>query len=246
MPFTNYTIVPSDGVVVIDGQAAQGVDMSGIAADVHAIQWYGLRGEGTIEYEIDSVTGELPPPGYFTDPDQFLAQTNEAEAIIYAANNPVTYYSTVDGNIHQGVSYNLGDPIVIDTPNTPQPPSTTTAIPPTPEVYQELYWYNDAWVISSCDPNLSLSEAQNLLGTAVETSAAEQGAHQARIYSPVQFATAPDVTALATADYAGMDLGEYQTYLDGQVSSLQATLNAATATSQLYSFDPTVDGNPNP
>lgn len=246
MAFTNYTIVPEDNVTVIDGVAALGVDMTGIAPDVHAIQWYGLRNSGTIEYKADPLTGELPTPGTFTDPNTYATQVTEAEAIIQAANNPAVYYSTVSGLIFQGVEYPLGASIVIYTPNPVQPANTTTEIPPTPEDFQQLYWYNDAWVVSSVDPSFSVSEAKNTLNDAVETSAASQGALQARIYSPLQLATSVDPGALPTADYSGMDLSEYQTYLDGQVATQQATVNAATTTSELYDFNPAVDGNPNP
>jgi hypothetical protein len=247
MAFINYTIVPEDGVVVIDGQVAPGVNMTGIPADVHAIQWYGLRGSGTIEYKVDPITGDLPAPGSFTDAGIYSAQTTSAEAIIYAANNPVTYYSIVNGNVYQGITYNLGDPIVIDTPNTPQPAQTTTEVPGVVSAnYQALYWFNDAWLVSSVDPTLSLSEAKNVLNTSIASYGALAGATQARIYSPVQLHTAVDVNLLPSADYAGMDLGEYQTYLDGQVSMLQGIVNSATSASQLYSINPRVDGNPNP
>lgn len=246
MTITTYSIIPEDRVVVIDGQIAQNVDMSGIPPNVHAIQWDGLRGLGTIEYNVDPETGELPPPGSFVDAAQYATQVASAEAIIYAANHPVTYYSTINGNTYGGVVYNLGSAIVIYTPDTPQPPNTTTLVPGTPASYQALYWYDGAWVLSSFDPTLALSDAKNVLNTAVAVSATEQSVIQSRIYSPVQFSTAADVTALPTADYPGMSLGEYQTYLNGQVASLQATVNAATATTELYSFDPKVDGNPNP
>jgi len=246
MAFTNYTIIPSDSVTVIDGAVAQEVDMTGIPADVHAIQWYGLRGQGTIEYEIDPLTGELPNQGSFTDPAAYSAQTTQAEAIIYAQNNPVTYYVTTSEVVYAGTIYPFGTPIVISTPDPVQPDNTTPLVPPTPEDFQQLYWYDDAWVISSVDPSLSLTEAKNVLNTDVSTSAALQGTTQARIYSPVQLAAAPDITTLPTADYAGMDLGEYQTYLDNEVASMQATVNAATSVSQLYNFNPEVDGNPNP
>lgn len=246
MAFTNYTIVPEDGVVVIDGQAAQNVSMAGIPPNVHAIQWYGLRGVGDIQYKVDPLTGILPAPGSFSNPNQYITQTSSAEAIIYAFNNPVTYYSTVNGNVVQGETYSLGSPIIVDTPNTPQPNDTTTLVPGTPEAFQSLYWYNDVWVLSSFDPNLSLPEAQNVLTVAVKSSAGSLGDEQARIYTPVQLFAAADVSLLPTADYAGMDLSEYQTYLDNQVNFKLAVINAATNTGQLYGFDPNIDGNPNP
>jgi hypothetical protein len=38
------SIIPTDGVVVVEGQA-EAVDCSAVAADVHAVQWYGALGE---------------------------------------------------------------------------------------------------------------------------------------------------------------------------------------------------------
>jgi hypothetical protein len=54
----------------------------------------------------------------------------------------------------------------------------------------------------------------------------------------VQQITAPDVNTLNTLSYPGTTLGEYQTYLDGLVTDATATINAATTTEELYSFNP--------
>ena len=244
MAFTNYTIVPDDGTVVIDGQAAQGVSMAGIPATVHAIVWKGAQGSGQIQYKQNPSTGVLPAPVSFSNANQYSAQTSEAEAIIYAANNPVTYYSTTPNNLFNGVTYELGQEIVIDTPATPQPSNTTTSVPPTPEDWQELYWYSSAWVISSVDPTLSLANAKSTLITATNASASSLGYNQARIYSYVQLFAAADVSILSTADHSGLTLGQYQTYLDGEVSGTTATINAATSVPQLYNVDPTINEYP--
>lgn len=39
------TIVPEDGSVCIDGEGYGGLNLSWIEASIHAIQWYGERGE---------------------------------------------------------------------------------------------------------------------------------------------------------------------------------------------------------
>jgi hypothetical protein len=241
MPYTNYTIIPSDGTVVIDGVAAFGVDMTGIPADVHAIQWYGLRSSGTIEYVVDPITGVLPPQGSFTDPTVYQTYTDEAEQLIYAANNPVTYYVTQNGLVYGDVTYGFGQAIVIDTPSPVQPTGTTADVPPTPQDFQTLYWYNDAWVISSFDPQLALADAQAFLVNVTKTSASEASAYQTRIYSPLQFSSEASPETLPTADYSGVDLGTYQAYLDGEVSATEALINAATTTEDLYGFNPAVD-----
>jgi hypothetical protein len=235
MAFTNYTIVPDDGTVVIDGNAAFGVNMAGISATVHAIQWKGVQSSGTIEYKVDPENGELPPPGSFTSASAYATQTAQAEAIINAQQNPVTYYynSTASG-------FPLGTPVVVSTVGWPQPPYTTALVPPTPASFQQLYWYSNAWVVSSFDPSLSLSAAKTFLNLAVETSASSQGQNQARIYSTAQLFAAANVSVLPTADYSGTDLGEYQVLLDAEVASLEGTIAAATTTTSLYSFDPNV------
>jgi len=245
MAFTDYTILPKFNTVIVDGETAAGVSMAGISPTVDNIIWLGLQTKGTICFEPNPVTGVLPAPGSFTNPNQYIAQVTEAQAIIFAANNPETYYSTANENVYEGVIYPIGTPIVIYTPDTPQPTETTTTVPPSPEAWELLYWYNSAWVVSSVDPTLTLAVAKSTLITEVNTSAAAAGADQARIYSPVQLFAAADVDTLATADYAGETLGTYQTFLDGQVFAKTATVNAATTVTQLYDFNPNVVSDPN-
>lgn len=46
------TIVPEDGLVLMDGVSIEGIDMSGLLErNVHAIQWNGTKGE--IESNVD-------------------------------------------------------------------------------------------------------------------------------------------------------------------------------------------------
>jgi hypothetical protein len=58
------------------------------------------------------------------------------------------------------------------------------------------------------------------------------------LYSSVQQIEAPSVLALDALSYPGTTIGEYQTYVDGLVASSTATINAATSTTALYSFNP--------
>lgn len=39
------SIIPEDSMVIIDGVAKSGIDLSSIDPSYHAIQWYGDRGE---------------------------------------------------------------------------------------------------------------------------------------------------------------------------------------------------------
>ncbi len=50
------TIIPSDGFCSVDGVGFSGVDMTSVAADVHAVQWYATWGDVEIQ---DSVTGRV-------------------------------------------------------------------------------------------------------------------------------------------------------------------------------------------
>ena len=233
MAFTNYSIVPEDGVVTIDGTTAFDVDMAGIPVTVHSIRWNGIRSSGVIDYKADPETGELPAPGSFTNPDAYSAQTSEAEDIIYASENPVTYYynSTLSG-------YKLGVPVVVSTVGWPQPPYTTTLVAPSVPVGQTLWWYSNAWVVASFDPSLSLPAAKSSLISTVTQNGSSAVNTELGLYSSVQQITAANVLTLDCVTYPGTTIGDYQTYVDGLVSDSTSTINSAESTAALYSFNP--------
>lgn len=54
------SIIVDDKTAYIDGQVREGVDMSGVPGDVHAVQWYGDYGE--IEYKTRLVGAKLVKP----------------------------------------------------------------------------------------------------------------------------------------------------------------------------------------
>lgn len=243
MTYSTYTIIPEDDTVVLDGKVAFGVDMSTILPGIHAIQWYSIRGYGLIEPDPDPLTGDLAVSTEYTDYSLFQDQIDEAEAIIFAYENPQIFHSTSDTNLYQGIVYDLGQEIVVSTPNTPQPDFTTSLVPPTPEVFQELYWYEDTWVLSGFDPSLTLSAAQNFLEAASKTSAATEVNDQSRVYSTVQLVSAVDITALLSADYPTVNLGDYQTYIDALLAAKILEINNATTTVSLYGFDPNISGD---
>jgi hypothetical protein len=238
-----YTLVPPDNLVLINGNAANGVDFSGMNPGIHCIHWYDTVGE--IEYVYDFVTNTKQPNERISSVAPYQSYIDQGQAIINAAQNPVTYYSTVANNTYGGLVYPLGSPIVIDTPNPTQPPSSTSQIPPTPEDFQDLYWYAGAWVISSVDPSLSLSQAKSSLITDAQTSGATNIDEQARIYSMLQLATEGAPLTLPTADYYGVNLGDYQTYIDGEITDFTNQVNACTTVPQLYNLNPQVNSNPN-
>lgn len=238
MSYTFYSIVPSAQSVTIDGQVANNVSMTGIPLNVNAIQWNGVAGVGTIEYVFDPLTNTLPPPGQFTDPTIYDAQIIQAEAIIDAYQNPVDYYFT-EPTFYEGTQWQTGYLYVSIEVGHPAPPNTTTVVPPALiPVGQTLYWYDGAWVVSSFNPNLALPAAKTSLIHTVNTNAAEAVNAEVALYSTVQQIEAPSVGALDTLTYPGTTIGDYQTYVDGLTAAATATINAATSTSDLYSFNP--------
>lgn len=70
------TIVPGDNVVTIDGITTHELDLSTVAPDVHAVQWYGDRGEEEIVGEFGRIVANreiTDLDAYQTVIDQFLA-----------------------------------------------------------------------------------------------------------------------------------------------------------------------------
>ena len=241
---SRYTLFPGTGALAINGETAFGVDYTGIDPTIHCIQWYNTV--GVIEYVSNPVTDVKPLNEEISSMAPYQSYIDQAAAIIYAKNNPAVFYSTITSNVYQGVTYGLGASITIDTPNPVQPPNTTDVVPPTPEPYQSLYWYLNAWVVSSVDPTLSLPQAKASLIDKAKSSGAANADYEARIYSNFQLVTDPNPGILPTADYYAVTLSDYQTYIDGEVASLETQINSASVVSDLYNLNPTIDPDPNP
>jgi len=156
MTFTNYTIVPVDSVVVIDGAGYQPVDMAGIPDTVHAIQWNGVAGAGRIEYK-SLPDGTLPAPGSFSDPAAYYNQTQ-------ACVDPLVCYSTSSSSAYNGQTYTVGQQLAIrQWPHPAVPSGFTTVTPPdrTLSYTTTIFWFDSAFVWSIFDPNDTLAEAQS-------------------------------------------------------------------------------------
>jgi hypothetical protein len=79
------TIIPSDGFVSIDGEGFSGLDLSFMATDIHAVQWYGTDGE----LERKDNRGKIVANEIFTDISPYQAaidawNTKKAEDIAAA------------------------------------------------------------------------------------------------------------------------------------------------------------------
>jgi len=151
---------------------------------------------------------------------------------------PPSYFSTTNNNLYLPAPnlYSLGQRMI---PAEGYPLSDYTDTFPLPtEQGQTLYFYSGAWVVSSFDPSLTLPEAKTSLINTVRSDGASAVDTEVGLYSAVQLIDAPSVSALETKTYQPVTLGEYQTYVDDLIVSATATVNAATSTTALYSFNP--------
>jgi hypothetical protein len=237
------TLFPGTDCAQINGDLAQNVDFTGIDPTIHCVQWYDTV--GSVEYVDNPITGVKPPNQTIDTIAPYASYVANAEAIIDAYTNPQVFYSTQDENLWNGVTYQLGNEILVTTIDTPPPANSTNTTPPTPAPYQQLYWYSNSWVRSPVNPSLSLADAKAECILLTQQSAAEQGDYQARLYSAYQLVSSPDPGALMTADYFGLDLEAYQTYLDAEVAANVAFVNGCTSVPQLYTFDWQIPGDPN-
>lgn len=158
------SIIPEDQIVVIDGQAAAGVNMDSVDPAIHAIQFNQTINEGEVEYKVDPVTGFCPPSEPITSIQPWQSQVDEAEEIIYCGNNPKTFYKTV--------SPGIGSPVIVYQKGWPQPPDTTTQEPPSqPTSNCVLYWDGASFVWSTFPIDLSLEDAQTYICNTVDQTA---------------------------------------------------------------------------
>lgn len=162
---------------------------------------------------------------------------------------PEIYASAIAGDYgpvlsYESTHYYSTDPAtlgqIVIAPDGVQPPNTSTSAPLSPSAGATLYWYSGGWVSSYFDPNTynTLSSAKTYLKGQTAIVAANAVDYQLRGYSEVQIRTAPDITALITFDYAPTTLGQYQTFIDGEVVARDAEVDSASALGQLFVFNP--------
>lgn len=160
---SQITIVPEDGVVVIGGVPANGVDMSLVDPEIHAIQFNEEMSKGWVEFKPSAETGLLPPQEEIANVDPWQPQIQEANEIIYCRNNPKTFYSTMPP---------VGSPILVSSKGWPQPPNSTEETPPEkPSDNSELYWKDGGFVWSTFPVDLTLAEAKTYMKDAVSKAA---------------------------------------------------------------------------
>lgn len=158
-------LFPSDTMASVDGQVVFGVDYTGIDPTIHAVQWYDTV--GSVEYIADPITGAKPQNLTITSLTEFSTYISQAEEMIYAMNNPLVVYAQYTGVVVDGSTYQVGDEILITTPNPSVPPGTTTIAPPAappsadPELeLTSLFWDGSSFQYLYVDPTISLAEGQ--------------------------------------------------------------------------------------
>lgn len=87
------TIIPENGLVMVDGRVIEGLDMSSIDPSIHAVQWYGNYGE--VEYKShhvleDNGSASLVKPAneIITDISPFQSAIDAWEVAKEAEDNP--------------------------------------------------------------------------------------------------------------------------------------------------------------
>jgi hypothetical protein len=172
------TIIPVDGSVGISpyptskvSNAATGIDMTGVDPTIQAIQFtYNETttniddpGAGYIDFTQDSgATRES-----IISVSEWHDQIAEAQAKIKAFNNPVTYWFFKDTNV-DGIDYTIGDSYIVNVPNIPQPPNTTTVpVSKCPGEYPHWDESKSVWFCAPTPAYLNLEQAQVFAVTAV-------------------------------------------------------------------------------
>jgi hypothetical protein len=136
---------------------------------------------------------------------------------------------------------NQGDSLRVVPATAPQPANTTNVEPPLPtgEPQNSVYWYDGGWVLSYFSPYTysTLPEAQAFLKQQVDVTASLAVNAQSVIYSTVQLVSG-DLSALLTKDYPTYSLSAYQAFIDAQVTSEFAVIDAALDIAALFDYNP--------
>ena len=76
------TIIPDDRYCAVDGIGYSGIDMTSLAAEIHALQWYGERGEEEIK---DLSTGRIVDNKEITSLNNYQSVLDSYWSIRHAA-----------------------------------------------------------------------------------------------------------------------------------------------------------------
>ncbi len=79
---TRLTIIPDDFYCALDGIGYTGIDVTSLAAEIHALQWYGERGEEEIK---DLSTGGIVNNKEITSLNDYQAALDSYWSIRHAA-----------------------------------------------------------------------------------------------------------------------------------------------------------------
>ena len=74
------TIIPSDHFVGVDGIGFDGIDMSSVPTEIHAVQWYDTWGE--VEYENISAPTEEDPNRIIKPQNEIISDLSPYQSVI--------------------------------------------------------------------------------------------------------------------------------------------------------------------
>ena len=159
---TIIVINPLASQVILDGSAAEGVSMAGVNPSIQTVQFNTYSNSGVVGF-LKNASGQIPPAEQIKSVAPWQAQITEAEEIIYCQQNPKTFYSTVDP---------VGSPVLSTAKDWPQPPNTTTEVPPAqPTSNTVLYWSGTEFVWSAFPYTDTLKQAKSYIVDAINSSA---------------------------------------------------------------------------
>lgn len=87
------TIIPDDFYCAVDGIGYSGIDMTSLAAEIHALQWYGERGEEEIK---DLSTGGIVNNKEITSLNNYQSVLDSYWSIRHAAETMVVEQQLAD------------------------------------------------------------------------------------------------------------------------------------------------------
>jgi hypothetical protein len=248
MAITNFTIIPVDNVVVFDGIAVHEVPMDGMDPDIHAVQWYGKRKSGTVEYKTLE-DGTLPEPLVFEDPAEFSPFLEVAQEVREIHLNPTVFYAIQDDVVYKNIHYRMGEAMFDTTyPRLKTPPAgfTDKPLPVTAEPSTEFRWQWDEaaqrWIYAAFDIKLGFNDAKAYLTSVVRSQGSRKVNNQCRDYSYYEIGrdSADNLVPADSWQNGYQTVKAYQEAIDALVNPKLETIAKAPDKESLYSFDPAI------
>lgn len=139
---TIIVINPLANQVILDGDAVEGVSMTGVDPSIQTVQFNTYSNSGVVGF-LKNASGKVPPAEQITSVASWQTQIDNATQIIYYRENPKTFYSKVDP---------VGKPVLSTAKGWPQPPNTTSKVPPTQPTPNTVLYWEDSEIVTNSGP----------------------------------------------------------------------------------------------